>query len=278
MLFLLLFLPLMSANASEPDCETSVYCIDENSWQLGIAMGLGGRTNPLVDGDAVPFLLLPDIAYYGESFYFDNGELGFQFYPTQNTSIETFIAPNSERANFSFWHPSNILIPAASFGSDATGIDDELELSIEQIETRKWAIDGGIRLQWYHQSHHFQIKFITDVSGVHNGQQINLAYRYLLHKDNWRLNLGPQVKWMSSQLTDYYYGVRKGDTPIEELFYEASSGFQYGLDLNASYAVNAHWQWLFRTSYTKLHEGMSDSPIVEDDYVASAFVGIAYRF
>lgn len=273
----------IQAATSPNDCSDSDYCIDENSWQLGLAVGLGGRTNPLVDGDAIPFIVLPDIAYYGESFYFDNGELGIQFFPNKYSSIDAYIAPNVERANFTFWHASNIFIPAASFATASdqpfpSGLSADLEISVDDISRRKWALDAGLRWQWHAQQHQLRLSIATDISGVHGGAHAIAEYRYRVLINNWQLSVSPHVKWMSAKLTDYYYGVNSTDTAIPELIYNAKQGLQYGLSANASYPINDQWHWLTRASLTQLHSGMHKSPLVEKSYVMSAFVGIAYRF
>ena len=194
-----------------------------------------------------------------------------------------YIAANSERAYFTFWHPSNILIPAASFGlseqvSASVGLTDDVQISIDNVSTRKWAVDAGIRWQWHVQHHQIRLSLASDVSNVHHGAHALAEYDYHFYLDNWRVSAAMHIKWMSANLTDYYYGITRDDTPIPELIYEAEQGIQYGISLNVAYPINEQWQWLGKASYTTLHRGMSNSPLVEKSYVVSAFVGVAYRF
>ena len=273
------------AKASDQSCEATD-CIDTNSWQLGIAVGLGARSNPLSGGDDIPLVILPDIAWYGESWYFDNGELGYQWNPSPTTSIEWFLTPNTEKANFSFWHTANVLIPAASLGSDIPdnaappedNVFEPYELDVDDIGSRRWALDGGFRFQWHINSHHVRLTTKTDVSNVHNGYQLDFDYRYQLLVDDWRFSVAPSVSWLSSNLTNYYYGVSEQDTDNSRLIYVGRSGFQVGLGLSANYTINEQWHVLLRADFTKLHRGMTDSPIVSDTSIKSAFAGLAYRF
>ena len=107
--FLSLSLLWISGQANA--CEQQLECLFPNSWQLSVAVGVGVRTNPLVDGDNVPLLILPDIAWYGEAAYFDNGELGYQWYEEDTHAFETFVHLDAERSFFSFWDPANIFLP-----------------------------------------------------------------------------------------------------------------------------------------------------------------------
>lgn len=277
------------AQASQK-CDAGSGCIEQDSWQIGIAMGLGGRTNPLVDGDTIPFILLPDIAWYGESAYFDNGELGYQWLPGPRTSVELFVVPNFEKANFSFWHVSNLLVPAASFLNTSTtppfqSIGDQQDaepedrrLSVDDIDTRKWAFDAGIRYQWYLDNHHVRLMMARDISSVYDGFHAALEYRYYTHFGDWQVTVASQLAWKGQALTDYYYGIRPRDAANQSLYYEGKGGFQPAINVNASYQINKKWHVLTRLGVTQLHEGMTDSPVVEDSTVYSAFAGVAYRF
>ncbi|WP_395343193.1 MipA/OmpV family protein [Ningiella sp. W23] len=274
---------LTSPSLANDKCDDESFCIEQNSWQVGVAIGIGGRSNPLVDGDAIPYIILPDIAYYGESFYFDNAETGFQFYPSQRTSLEIYVVPNAERANFSFWHPSNIFIPAAGFESvddpeALSGLSDDQTVSVNDVSTRKWALDAGLRVQWFDGAHNISASIAHDVSGVYQGLHATAQYVFTYTAQDWRLSLSPHVKWVSDELSNYYYGVGSEDTAFPELVYSADAGLQFGLNINGAFQIDEHWQWIATASYIKLHSGMSDSPLVENDYITSAFVGIAYRF
>lgn len=286
-IMLLLISNGLNAAPTDDICNQGEDCITSNSWQFGVAMGLGGRSNPLVDGNTIPLVLIPDIAWYGESAYFDNGELGWQWLPNRHSSIELFVAPNIEKANFTFWHTANILIPAASLGNDifepgAPNIDPSedthYELSVDDVQSRRWAFDIGLRWQWIAAQHRWSMKVASDISGVHQGQHALLEYRYHWRMNRWRFSIAPHIKWVSSDLTDYYYGVSSEDTEQSALWYQGRSGTQWGLAANAAYIFNEHWQGMLRIQSIKLHTGMVDSPLVNESHIHSVFVGLAYRF
>src|SRR4051794_14715278 len=49
----------------------------ERHWRLGVALGYGERTNPLIQSKKIPVLVDVDIAWFGERWFFDNGDVGF---------------------------------------------------------------------------------------------------------------------------------------------------------------------------------------------------------
>src|SRR5690349_15759272 len=48
---------------------------DERRWRLGAALGYGKRTNPLIQSEDIPVVVDLDIAYFGDRWFFDNGDL-----------------------------------------------------------------------------------------------------------------------------------------------------------------------------------------------------------
>lgn len=265
-------------------CEPTEDCIEEGNWQIGIAIGLGVRTNPLVDGDNIPLVVLPDIAWYGESAYFDNGELGYQWINDDNLAVETFIALDRERAFFSFWHPDNVLVPSFGFTSDlpeSTGLDNSVpgsRISIDEVANRKWAVNGGVRAHYHTSNGEFTLSWQGDVSQVHEGHKVNLAYRHNFQWQDWQFSVSPRLSWKSENLLSYYYGISARDYVESNQFYVAKAGFQPGISFSGRGKINQHWQWLIRLDYQKLNSGMRNSPLVEQNNVSAIFVGAGYRF
>jgi outer membrane protein len=262
-------------------CSEDETCIEKSSWHLGIAFGLGIKTNPLVDGDDIPLVIMPDIAWYAEQAYFDNGELGYQWINQPKFAFETFLQLDRERAFFSFLHPANILFPIENSVSDSPsqGIQDkQRSLSIDEIASRKWAINGGIRAHYFLSKGEWQLTFQQDISNVHKGQQIRLefSHRWLWH--NFRLGFRVGTDWKSARLIDYYYGVSKRDTDLAEWYFNGKSGWQTYVSLNAQKPINEKWSWLANIGYRKLPNSLIRSPLIEQSNIRNVFLGLAYRF
>jgi hypothetical protein len=70
------------------------------SWRLGLALGYGKRTNPLIQSDDIPVILDVDVAWFGKRWFFDNGDLGFALLdePAFTTSLVARV--NSDRVFF----------------------------------------------------------------------------------------------------------------------------------------------------------------------------------
>lgn len=282
-------------------CSEDETCIEKSSWHFGIALGLGVKTNPLVDGDNIPLLILPDIAWYAEKAYFDNGELGYQWLDQPKFAFETFLQLDRENALFSFLHPANILVPTNesstsiiddSFNSSIDGpIDNttigpsnenlqrpEPSLSIDEIASRKWAVNAGFRGHYFLSNGEWQLSFKQDISNVHKGQQVGLQYSHRWVWHDFRFTLRTGTDWKSARLIDYYYGVSQRDTNNTELYFDGKSGWQTYLSINTTKPINENWSWLTKIGYRRLPNSLTNSPLIEKNSIRNVFLGVAYRF
>ncbi|NVK55931.1 MAG: MipA/OmpV family protein [Alteromonadaceae bacterium] len=287
---LLCVLLIVTSPFSAWACTGENACVEENTWQVGVAMGLGARTNPLVDGDTIPLVLLPDIAWYGENSYFDNGELGYQWQLSPTMSTELFIAANTERAFFSFWHPANLVLPFDAMQDSTTSaivaptpdkdydLNQPLRISIDQISKRKWSADIGARVSWHQVKGAWSFTLARDLLGVHHGYYATLRYQHLWKWDEWHVSANASLTYKSQQLIDYYYGIDAEDTFDSNLWYSANHSLQPSAGLLFIKFINKQWRWIGRIQLTALDGSMTDSPIVAKDYIASTFIGIGYQF
>ncbi len=267
--------------SAAPDCAMPRACV-EQGWHVAVAMGLGERSNPLDGGDRIPLLLLPDITWYGERAYFDNGELGAQWQTAPHTAIDLFLSVNGERAYFSFWHPNNIFLTRMFMTSNTTQedgmINERLMLSTEHIEKRRWAVDAGVRWHIYLNDAEWQFAALTDASDVHNGQQFAVRYLQQWTFDDAALQAYVGATWKSAALIDYYYGIDADDQVVPELYYQGRAGWQPEVGLSFNKTIDEKWSWLVRASVIALHDGMTDSAIVDETYISTVFAGITYQF
>ncbi|MDC8831588.1 MipA/OmpV family protein [Alteromonas gilva] len=281
---------MLTCSFSAWACSSDNVCVEENSWQVGVALGLGARTNPLVDGDPIPLVVLPDIAWYGENSYFDNGELGYQWQLTPSLTSELFVAANTERAFFSFWHPANLMLPLTglqdssvpaivdpSTGGDHT-VNQPLRISINDVSKRKWSADIGTRISWYKRHGIWSFSVAGDLLGVHNGYFASLRYQHLWQWGEWLVSANASLTYKSRQLINYYYGIDADDTIDNSLWYTAGHTVQPGVGVLLSKTINKQWRWVGRVQLTALDDSMTDSPIVAKHFIASAFIGIGYQF
>ncbi|MEJ6472826.1 MipA/OmpV family protein [Pseudoalteromonas piscicida] len=275
-------------NANSVPCDANdSNCTPVGKWQFGLALGAGVITNPLHDGENIPLVVVPYVSYYGDKVFLDNGTLGYTFYYTDKFDLSLIGTFNAEQAYFEKFHPNNIFVqkmaldasnelPGGEFAAEQTAI------SIDDIKSRKWALDGGILAHWLvNDEIKISASWLTDITNTYQGYNadIGVSYRFRFDQSpNAYALIKAGVKWKSRQLVDYYYGIDKADTLNRELWYNAGSSFQPYVSFAYSYPISKSWTFKFNAKYQQLDDAMTDSPIVEDSYSATVFVGGKYEF
>lgn len=307
LLALLLTVPLSfqaSADEQEPDCFAS-YCLESGNLDLALALGYGVRTNPLNFTDHRSLVIVPDIAWYGDNWYLDNLEVGYQWYYSGSFAIETFVTLNNTNRDFQDEHGSSFLFdgvdvlgavestvsgPEAPVG-DGSNFDNEtvrdqghdllptdMRLSPEDVRDRDFALDAGVRAHWYTDTSEWTLALFHDVSDVYGGARISAGYRKLWYLGQWKLVSAAELEWRSADLLDYYYGIDSSDVENTLFHYDAGAGLFASVGLTANREITENWQWLLHVSYNLLPDSMTDSPLVEEDYTITTFAGVTYRF
>lgn len=124
--------------------------------------------------------------------------------------------------------------------------------------------------------------FLGDILDKHRGQEIQLTYsKGIAEALNIKpLTLTPSagLNWRSHQLNDYYYGVRAFETAAGRPAYHAGSSVDFLTGLRADYALTDRWNLFSSLNLEWLGSEIKDSPIVDQDYLLSFFIGAMYRF
>lgn len=288
LLCLLLIWPLMvCAGPNDADVETKqadeVY-VETGQWQVSLAIGYGAKSNPLVGGDDLPLVLLPEFSYYGESFYFDNGDLGYTLVETERYSASVVTRLNFERAYFAFLHPSNILLGQTATAGDqvetpSAGDGPYRVPSIEDLSSRKYAVDGGIALNvFFDNGHMIRAEVIQDISGVHKGQNALVEYMAQQRFDVWRVSATVGLKYKSRRLVDYYYGINQSDGVNPYFYYQGNASIHPYVKVSAMYPLTERWDLVGLARWSKIGSGMADSPVVEENTESTLYGGVSYAF
>ncbi len=262
---LFLMLTLLPLTASASAAESS-----ESPWRLGIAAGYGERSNPLVLSDDIPIAIDIDIAWFGERFFFDNGDLGYSFADNELVTGSLVARFNSDRVFFGRTETRFVNI-----GLTGEVLDAEVAL---QVPDRDYAVEAGFELLSDGPWGHLQFTAHHDVSGKHDGYELDLNYGLGLRDGRWYIEPSVGLSFKSAALNDYYWGVRPEESSVALPSYEADAGINLRGRLVLSYYLSRHWALALAAEYERLNDEAADSPVVEDREVLAYFAGIRYRF
>jgi outer membrane protein len=204
----------------------------EKSWRLGVALGYGARTNPLIQSEDIPVVVDLDIAWFGERWFFDNGDLGFELIDRPAFTANLVARVNSDRAFFSKTNTRYVSVALTSGGvgvpitNPGTGQPvTEDNPTPRTVPKRDYAVELGVEMLMDGEWGQASLRAFHDVSGTHDGYEIGADYSY--RWTHGRLSLAPSVgvAYKDAALNDYYWasGPARAGSPCSNTTRAAAS-------------------------------------------------------
>lgn len=242
----------------------------DSRWRLGIALGYGLRTNPLVQSDDIPIVVDIDIAWFGDRLFFDNGDLGVTIVDNDRVTGSLVARVNSDRVFFGRTDTRFVTLDAVgmplseAFEFEVPDRSYATELGFEVLADGSW---GQLQLAAYH-----------DISGTHDGYELFADYGYGWRSQRWSFAPSFGLSYKSDALNDYYWGV--DDTEVNPALpaYTASAGINTHARLAFAYQINRHWNFSLVAEFERLNDEAAASPLVTDSGVFGYFAGFGFRF
>ncbi len=246
-----------------------------DDWRLNVGLGYGERTNPLVHADDIPVVLDVDIAWFGERFFFDNGDLGLTLVNNEAISASVVGRAASDRVFFSKFDTPYISIRGANALPDDTGTASE---EVTRPPDRDYAVEVGIEVMTDIAAGTLTTAAYHDAGGTHDGWQMLAEYDTGLRIGRWYFASAAGLTYNSSSRNDYFWGVSSTEATSDLPAYEAHGGLNAHVTLGASYHFTRQLSMAASFSYERLSNGINGSPLVDTNGVVGYFGGLVYRF
>ncbi|WP_374654903.1 MipA/OmpV family protein [Dongia sp.] len=130
----------------------------------------------------------------------------------------------------------------------------------------------------------FEIEFLSDVGGEHDGTTISFGPSYSFSPvEKLHLGFDLSATYASGNYNDTYFSVDAANAARSGLSqYDADAGLKdIGVSVNATYQLTEHWGLTGIAKVTQLVGDAADSPIVDDEGSATQGVflaGVLYSF
>jgi outer membrane protein len=282
---------------------------DERSWNLGLALGHGQRDNPLVSGKHIDIHAVIDFSWYGERFFFDNGDFGYALAETKGWGFNLIATFNNERHFFNYLTGRTFGLESVldsrftlnGSGPALPGVENEPPYSDKEqfygdgsgpsghespeyvnrhteLPDRDFALNSGLELLYISRFGDLQAQLLQDVTSTHNGQEAWLSWSkpWFTQTSEFTLTLG--AEWKSHDLVGYYYGVTAEEAFIGRPEYHGSSGTNTFIRFAARHRLGRNWNLVGMLEREFLSSAIRNSPIVDQDAVDTFFAGLYYRF
>lgn len=265
-------------------------CAEIGSWQVSIGLGLGVRTNPVMDNDDIPLIVLPEISYTGQRFFLQNLDFGFVLWETPAQQLNLLATPSYDQVFFHRWSPGNFILESRAMPLLAGPVDDfngraeanfessRIEVDMSRLHKRRMAALAGLEYSYAQGDWNLQVQWLADVSGVHDGQERRVALARQFHHGRHGVTFSVGANWQNAAVIDYYYGIRPGEVLFADHAYLPGGGTSAIARVDWRYALNERWSLAFTGIHRQLAKEITRSPLVTDSQVTTLFFGGVYHF
>jgi len=243
---------------------------DESPWRIGAAFGYGERSNPLVQSENVPILVDVDVAWFGDRWFFDNGDAGLTFADNDRLTASLVGRFNSDRVFFSRTNTRFVAL-------DAYGAPLENPADFKP-PARDYAVELGVELLTDGLWGELQLTAFADASDTHDGYELRADYSRGWRKQRLYIEPSLGLSYKSANLNNYYWGLTEEEAGSVVQPYVASAGVNWHARLAIGYQLTRHWAVSLVAEYERLNDEAARSPIVEENRVLGWFAGLAWRF
>ena len=228
---------------------------------LLIGVGVGHERSPYRDWDESETTALPSISYERGNVFFEDSTLGYTVFEEESDESGYFLAliGNIELGGYK-----------ASDSPFFAGMADRDDTAFEL----------GIAAGVFTSIGLFEFTAVQDVADAYDGLISDLSYSLPFADEQAGYEIAPYlgVTYYSDNYSDFYFGVRANEATSIRPAYQADGGVNPYVGIGLFYRINAHWGLVGDLRYEKLNSNIEDSPLIEEDNITSAMLGITYSF
>ena len=262
----------------------------DSAWRVSLGVGVGLRTNPVMDNADIPLVVIPHLSYQGEHLFIDNLDLGWSLAEAETYQLSILATPSYDQVFFNRWDARNFVVESsywASLKNDISPSNGNNNIQYQEIDKarlhpRRMAELLGIEWRQSLSQHtDLSAQCLQEITGYFDGQECRLALSNLLRFGAHELVLSAGLNWQNAATLDYYYGWRNtenADPQHTAPAYTATAGVSRLIRVDWTYPLNSRWDMRLLASYKQLPSAISLSPLVTQDHVVTVFVGGVYHF
>jgi outer membrane protein len=206
------------------------------------------------DGVRAKTYPIPMFTYEGERLYLRGITGGYRLFKAGGWSIGPTLRPRFE------------------------GYEASDSSALAGMKNRNPTIDAGIDLSWRTDWGLISAIVVTDILGAHDGHESELSYTVLFPYAGFNIIPSVAVRWRSSNLANYYYGVRDSEVGNGRPPYTPDDSVTPVVRVAVRRKLSERWGLLLASQYEWLSSEIRDSPIVDDNSILSALFGVTYSF
>jgi outer membrane scaffolding protein for murein synthesis (MipA/OmpV family) len=225
----------------------------DNAFGIGMSISIAERPFIGVDKQNTNLLYL---SYKYKNFYIEGLDTAYSFYKKDGVRIELLGTPRFYEVEPAFADNGEL---------DGIGITEP-------------SYFGGLSAQLKAGPFIYTLQLLHDLIESDGNEAVLQLSKPFHVSDTLTLTGSLGLTYQDKELVGYYYGVQANEVMTGRPQYDGKSSLNYNFTLNASWLATRHIELLGQVKYDLLGDGITDSPIVDDDSLISYTFGIVYRF
>lgn len=222
-----------------------------NGWQVG-AIALVRNGGYIENANRT--LVVPAVGYEGKHVFFRGLQLGWHAWRQEGLQLDVVAQARLEGFN-------------------------ARDIPIAGLESRRESMDVGAVLTASGKAGKLEFTALTDALDRSGGQELALSYGYPLTAGRVRITPKVGLRWWSSDVADYYYGIRPREVARgAPAAYRASSALVPEVGVNVIAPLSRRWALWGALRYQHLPAEISNSPLVSNSSASTLLVGVTYSF
>lgn len=198
-------------------------------------------------------------------FRYENGPVEIQAYDGLQASLNLL-------GNSTFTLGVNASV---DFGGGYDADDSDYFKGMDELDT---LYSVGLELEGMFGGWIFQLDASQDVSGEHDGQEVELTLGYEWAAGGFDITPSISVAWLSEDYVDYFYGVSASEARADRPVYAPGSSYELGLELMVTRDIGENWKGVLIGGISTFGDDIKDSPLVDEDYEIEGVIGLMYTF
>ncbi|MCZ6517731.1 MAG: MipA/OmpV family protein [Gammaproteobacteria bacterium] len=240
---------------------TEIPIVDAPSGTAGLGFGIRAGTSPYVGIDNVSSMendndtdLVPLYLYEGKVLFSHGTSAGVHVVNTDRFGVDLLAKYRFDR------------------------LESDADIFFAGLDDREQTIDGGLSFSLKGTWGKLSATWVADLLDNHNGSEVDLTYRVTRHPGRWSLSPFISYVHQDQDLTNYYYGVSNQEATLGRPAYRTDSAEFWRAGINSSYQWSRHMLLFANVAFESVPDTVVDSPLVDEDHLSSAMVGLAYMF
>lgn len=187
-----------------------------------------------------------------------------------------YLFSHGTRAGVHLWDKTVTLDAVVQYRFDR--LETEASDFYRTVQDRDQTLEGGVALSTDIGSIDVSLSWLSDIQSRHNGYVTDITVRHDWHLN--RLTFSPYLSliYQDQDLIQYYYGVSASEARVDLPKYSPSAALFARLGLNTTYRLIDNWYLFANITWESLDRQITDSPLVDERNLYTAFLGFHYQF